>query len=225
MIGRVARYLGPLLNEVVFVGGATVELLLSRPLVYDLRVTRDVDFIMEVMNLPDYYRFSDRLRNLGFREKVGGDHPICSWTIDNLLVDAMPTNENILGFTNRWYEDAVLNSLDVQLEKDLSIRLVSPQIFLATKFEAFRERGDNDLFMSHDFEDILTLLDGRPEIVDEIQKSKQELQAYLRSAFIEVRKHPDFPDAVTGHFPGNPVSNARIVELMESINTIVGEEE
>ena len=52
-----------------------------------------------------------------------------------------------------------------------------------------------------------------------------KLQEYLCSAYKGLREHPDFPDAMSGHFPGKPVSNARISELMECINTIAGEEE
>jgi hypothetical protein len=37
--------------------------------------------------------------------------------------------------------------------------------FVATKFEAFHGRGNNDHLASHDLEDIITVVDGRPELM------------------------------------------------------------
>jgi len=62
------------------------------------------------------------------------------------------------------------------LEDDLAIKLVSSPYFLATKIEAFTGRGGGDYQASHDLEDIITLLDGRPEIVAEIGAAPRDLK-------------------------------------------------
>jgi hypothetical protein len=81
----------------------------------------------------------------------------------------MPTDENILGFSNRWYLPAIKNSVTIELEPDFEIRLVTAFYFLATKLEAFFGRGKGDYLVSHDLEDIINLINGRVEIVEEIK--------------------------------------------------------
>ncbi len=51
--------------------------------------------------------------------------------------------------------------------------------FLATKLEAFDCRGKNDYLMSRDMEDIVTVLDGRSEIIFEVQLAGEELKDHL----------------------------------------------
>ena len=79
-----------------------------------------------------------------------------------MQLDVMPVSEMVLGFSNRWYESAMREAVAVQLEKGLEIRLVSPAHFVATKLEAFEDRGRGDYLESHDLEDVLSVVDGRP---------------------------------------------------------------
>ncbi len=220
MVTKVAHRLGPLREEVVFVGGATTELLLTRPVIYDVRITKDVDVIVGVINRNDYYRFAERLRERGFLEASEPGNPICRWKVDDLLVDVMPTEESILGFSNRWYPEAIRNAMEYPLEDDLPIRLVAPLFFLTTKFEAFRGRGNNDLYTSHDIEDILTLLDGRPEIIDEFEACSHDLRTALAGYFSQLKSHPDFEYVIAGQFPSDAVGRARSSELIQLIEVI-----
>lgn len=52
----------------------------------------------------------------------------------------MPTDERILGFSNRWYKPAMENAQSVQLASNLTIRVVTAPLFLGTKLEAFKGR-------------------------------------------------------------------------------------
>src|SRR2546430_12717957 len=67
----------------------------------------------------------------------------------------MPTEEGILGFSNRWYREAIGAAREIALRDDLSIRLVTAPYFIATKYEAFIGRGRGDYLASHDFEDLM----------------------------------------------------------------------
>jgi hypothetical protein len=99
-----AAVLGPLLDEVVFLGGATVHLWITDPGAPPVRATDDVDVICEVASRTEYYRLADRLRDRGLREAV--DEPvICRWrnAEPRLVIDVMPTDPEILGFSNEWY--------------------------------------------------------------------------------------------------------------------------
>ncbi len=79
MLETAARELGPLLPETVFLGGAATGLLLTDPAAPPLRITRDIDVIIEVSSLAAYHRFSEKLRNLGFAEDMSPAAPICRW--------------------------------------------------------------------------------------------------------------------------------------------------
>ena len=164
MIRHVARRLGDLRDRVVFLGGAATVLLITDKATPDVRVTTDVDVIVEIASRTDYYRLSELLRGLGFTEDTGEDAPVCRWRIDGIAVDVMPTNADILGFSNQWYPQALRLATTEEISEKMAIRVVTGPFFLATKIEAFYSRGKGDFIASHDMEDIVTLLDGRPEL-------------------------------------------------------------
>jgi len=101
-------------------------------------------------------------------EDTSEDAPICRWKADDVILDAMPTDPKILGFGNQWFTSAYEASEWTDLPSGKQIRLLQAPYFLVTKFEAFACRGENDYLMSRDMEDIVTVIDGRPEIVAEI---------------------------------------------------------
>ena len=171
MLIHVARHLGDLREKVVFLGGCATGLLITDPAIPEVRITNDVDVIVEITSRMEYYRLEEELRKKGFLEDMNDNAPVCRWLIDEFKVDVMPTQEDILGFSNRWYHSAIKNAIKIELEKGLMIRLVTAPYFLATKIEAFRGRGGGDYLASHDLEDIIIVLDGRPEIVTEIKNS------------------------------------------------------
>jgi hypothetical protein len=67
LLTKVAKRLGPLLREVVFVGGCTTALLITDEAAAEVRPTFDVDVIAEITTYAGYAAFSERLRALGFR--------------------------------------------------------------------------------------------------------------------------------------------------------------
>jgi hypothetical protein len=115
----VAERLGELREEVVFLGGATVGLLISNPVVTDIRATKDVDVIVQVGSRGSYATLQERLRAKGFQEDTEEGAPICRWIIEGIKVDVMPTDEEIIGFSNRWYEPAMATAREVPLADDL----------------------------------------------------------------------------------------------------------
>jgi hypothetical protein len=66
-----------------------------------------------------------------------------------------------------------------ELEKDLKIRLVAPVYFCASKLEAFAGRGKDDFHASRDLEDLIAVVDGRAELVGEIQAAASDVRSYL----------------------------------------------
>jgi predicted nucleotidyltransferase len=194
----IAQALGPLRERLVFVGGCAVDLLLTDVAAAPSRVTFDVDLVAQVAALSSYHALEAEFAGLGFKRDLSKDAPICRWRMDEIEVDLMPSDINVLGFANRWYPLVVETAQRVELPSDLSINLVAAPLFLATKFEAFHDRGCDDWLGSHDLEDIINVLDGRPELVDEIAASP----AVVRDALAEYTKtllaQPQFVSVLPG---------------------------
>lgn len=64
------------------------------------------------------------------------DQIICRWEIDHIPVDIMPTDPMLLGFSNKWYPEAVKAAEKYFLEDDLDILLITAPFLLTTKIEA-----------------------------------------------------------------------------------------
>jgi predicted nucleotidyltransferase len=103
----VAHALGPLREQLVFVGGCAVDLLLSDPAAAPARVTYDVDLVARVEALAGYHALEKQFSLLGFKRDMAPDAPICRWRYNDLEVDLMPMDPGVLGFANRWYPLAV----------------------------------------------------------------------------------------------------------------------
>jgi predicted nucleotidyltransferase len=194
----VAHALGPLREQLVFVGGCAVDLLLTDPAAAPARVTYDVDLVARVEALVGYHALEKQFSSLGFKRDMTEDAPICRWRYNNLEVDLMPMDPGVLGFANRWYPVAVQTAQEVALSAGMTIRLISAPAFMATKFEAFFDRGQGDVLGSHDLEDIVNVLDGRPELVDEIASAAPELRQYLAAQCRALLAMPGFMNALPG---------------------------
>jgi predicted nucleotidyltransferase len=194
----VAHALGTLREQLIFVGGCAVDLLLTDSAAAPTRVTYDVDLVAQVTALAAYHQLENEFSKLGFKRDMSKDAPICRWRLGNLEVDLMPTDTKVLGFANRWYPLVAQTARTVILPSGAEIKLIAPAEFLATKFEAFLDRGKCDLLGSHDLEDIINVLDGRPEIVAEIAASAMELRHYLAEQCCTLLDRKNFMDALQG---------------------------
>ncbi|HWH19044.1 MAG TPA: nucleotidyl transferase AbiEii/AbiGii toxin family protein [Solirubrobacterales bacterium] len=216
MLERAAVALGELVDdEVVFVGGATVGLWATDEATAEFRPTDDVDVIVEVATRNDYYRFEERLRALGFAND-DEDGVICRFRhgAQRLVLDAMPTDAAILGFENRWQNEAFPHAVTVSLPSGQTIRAVPPAYLLATKLEAFRSRGKGDLLWSRDFEDVITLVDRRVELIDEVRGAGDELRAYISAELGVLLDRGDFDSAAEGALSGGPETQARFAAVV-----------
>lgn len=76
--------------------------------------------------------------------------------------------------------------------------------------------------MSRDVEDIIAVLDGRPEIVAETQASDPSLQQYLTAEFSALLRERDFLEALPGHMLPDAASQQRIRIVVNRMQQIVG---
>lgn len=219
LVEFVASSLGELSERFVFVGGSATGLLISDPARPPVRATRDVDVIAELTSLISYYELQSELKRIGFRED---SDVTCRWRIGDLKVDVMPTQEVGLGFSNRWYPRAAQQATRYQLPSGAEIRLVSPPLFVATKLEAFHGRGSGDYGASHDMEDIVTVIDGRPELAAEIARCDVDLRDYIVEEVDGLLADEQFVDTLSWHLAGDAANQARVPELIQRLRSIAG---
>jgi hypothetical protein len=166
--------------------------------------------IVEITTRTDYYRFEDRLRTAGF-ENHQEDGVICRFRQpdSDLLLDVMPTEASIIGFENRWQKEAFPHAISFALPSGRRIQAVPATYLLATKVEAFRSRGKGDLYGSRDFEDVVSLIDGREELADELAAAPAELRMYVAEQLGELSRKDVFNAAAEGALRGGPESRER----------------
>ena len=129
----------------------------------------------------------------------------------------MPTDEHVFGFGNRWYRPALANAQLIDLPTGQRIRVVTAPYFLATKLAAFAGRGGDDYLASPDLEDIVTLVDGRAELVGEVAQADADLRQFLARRLSTLLATPPFLEALSAHLPPDAASQARVPILLDRI--------
>lgn len=214
----VANILSDYKEEIVFAGGSTVSLYAIKPELTTIRATDDVDVVVEIVTKGEFYLLQEKLLLLGFQHDRRA--PIISrFLYRGLKVDFMPTDPTVLGFTNRWYEEGIRQKVKVDLGEAKSIYIFSAPYFLASKMEAFLERGKGDLFASHDLEDMVYVLDHRPTAQDEIMASPMSVKTYLLEQFARLRDQHFFEEALLGHVEQQN-SMQRVAKIMKLLKEL-----
>jgi hypothetical protein len=215
-IKAVANALNELKEKVVFVGGATISLYPDRP-VLEVRPTDDIDVIIEILNYVDRAKLEERLRSIGFSHDIESG-VICRYKIQGIIVDIMPTNDPSIGFTNIWYPEGFEKAVDHEIDERSIIKILSAPYFIATKIEAHKARGKNDGRTSHDFEDIVYVLENRESIWEEMDNSDSSVKEYLRSEFQILLKNPNLFEWIDSHVErGSPPATYMIMDKLKKV--------
>lgn len=204
-----------------FVGGAIVQLLVDHPHLSPARPTDDVDVIIELLSNTRYSKVEETMRALKFEHDVRPGSPKCRWLLgSDLLVDVMPTDGQGLGLNTRWFAEALASATERLVRGDVRLRLVSAPAFIALKLAAFADRGESDYYGSHDLEDLLTVIDGREKIEEEILAAPPPLRAYISDEVQKLNAVRDFRDSLSGALPSDDASQARLPWLREKLQRI-----
>jgi predicted nucleotidyltransferase len=180
-IKAIDHWLGDLRSKVVFVGGATISLYADRE-TSEVRPTDDIDILIELWSYAAFAEVENQLRKMGFTND-SESKIICRYKIQGIIVDIIPTGKDVLGFSNKWYPEGFKYAINYRIDEHQTVKIFSPPYFLATKIEAFKNRGKNDGRTSTDFEDIVFLLENRLTIWDELEHCMPELKEYLKKEF------------------------------------------
>jgi hypothetical protein len=99
------------------------------------------------------------------------------------------------------------------LTADVSIHVISAPYFVATKLEAFADRGKGDYLASADLEDIITVVDGRSSLPSEARRLPDEARRYLATEFTRFLADRDFIDVLPGHLDYQNATAERLGRL------------
>ena len=219
LLRAMALALGPLRERLVFIGGCATGLLLTNPAAAGVRPTEDVDAIIEVATLASYHALHPLLAERGVRQTMENNTPPFRWFWNRLQLDLVPVDAHVLGFANRWYRPGFSAAVVTELAPGLALRHLNAPFFLATKFEAYNDRGGRDLYLSHDLEDIVTVIDGRTELADELQRAEHPLRAYVTEQAQALLAHPELLNALPG-IVAQPIRVSIVLERLQRIASL-----
>ena len=219
MIEVVAEGLDSLLDEIVFVGGAITSLYYKDSVSPMIRPTEDVDCVIEISSRAEYNKLEEELRNLGLRHDTSQGAPICRWIYNNVKVDVMPTDHDILGFTNIWYSEGIKNAIKSKLPSGKIISIFTMPYFIAAKLEAHKSRGSSDIRWSHDFEDIVLVLDNQKDF-EEIFNAPKNLKNYFNQEFRNLQKDDQLFETIQSSFGYSKTGSSRAERIMKFMKEI-----
>lgn len=187
IVAQVAEALEELNQKMAFVGGAVISLYTDDPAADEIRPTVDIDLAVQLTGFGEWTRLNDRLLELGFMPNPDGKS-ICDYRYKGIEIDIMPSENSHIGISNSWYKPG-FSSLQTKQVENTTVQILSAPYFLATKLEAFHDRG-GDYRFSHDFEDVIYVIDNRTHIVEECLNADSEVRNFIKS---ELKKVIDSP--------------------------------
>lgn len=182
---QAATLLKDLNEQVVYVGGRIVGLLITDLIEDDVRPTYDI---------VAHYSLQKKLESLGFKPDGNVN---CRYVLDDFMIDVMYTDGALQGINSNWYQAGFDNAIEIQI-KDKKIKILNAVYFIATKLEAFTDRAykNNDYWDCKDLEDIINVINGRPELLIEIMNSPKDVVQFISGYFKKLIEDPKWLEAI-----------------------------
>lgn len=215
IVARVAGALGELNEQAVFVGGAVVSIYADDPAADDVRPTKDVDLTLDVLSWGDLENLRLTLRSKGFIQSH--DEPVmCRFLLEDIRVDVMSLTAVGWAPANRWFAPGFPYRFRTVLE-DQQVSLLPLPYFLASKWEAFNSRGAADSRTSHDFEDVVYLLNYCTYLEEQVSNAPEDVRTYLGTAFREILENRRLQEAVRAnlYYEFETEQFSRIMSIVE----------
>jgi len=203
-IRTIANGLKPLDEKFVFVGGSVVECYVTSSVAEQARPTDDIDVVSELAHYGEYATLQEKLLAAGFNP----DHEskvICRYKYKGIIVDIMPDNAGIIGFTNRWYKEGIKNAVLYRIDESLEIRIFSSPFYVASKIQAYLQRGARDKRLSTDFEDIIYVVENRKELIEEVNSSHDPVKEFLVAFFTNLLNEKNTEEAISAVIGYSPL--------------------
>ncbi len=193
------RVLKKLDQQVTYVGGAVIPLYIKDPAAEKPRTTLDVDTVVKTTTYGEYVKTENKLRSIGLKQSRDPGDPVCRWKYKDLKIDVMPAKGEFFGFSNEWYEEGIAHAIEKDLTEELTIQVFSPAYLFADKINTFLDRGSEDYYASHDFEDIIRLVDGYPNLISEIKSAPPDVKKYIQDWVGKLLSQPRVRDYLAAH--------------------------
>ena len=217
VVEKVALSLDELNKDVIYVGGAVVSLYVTDEGAEQPRPTKDIDISVQIST----YAQMDELREKLALKKIYPaplEKIMYRYTYEDILIDFIPFEETPLGPTNRWLKPGFEKAYPVKIGGS-EIKILPVSLFLATKWEAFKSRG-KDPRTSHDFEDIIYIIDNNLKVVEDIRHASKDVQDFLREMSNEILNHGSRNEIIECHI--NPhTANERRDMVIEKLTEIL----
>ena len=196
VVARVARALGELNDQVVYIGGAVISIYATEPGADLPRVTEDIDVCVQVSTFAQMEKLRELLASKSIYPDPQGIH-IYRYRYQGIAIDFIPFEETAFGPTNSWLKPGFDKAFKTTVG-DVDIAVLPVSLFLATKWEAFNSRGSDPRY-SHDFEDIMYVLDNNEEVVSDINNATATLKKTLKSMSSFILHHPNSNEIIECH--------------------------
>lgn len=218
-IKGVANALAEFRNDIAFVGGAAVSLYIDDPERAETRPTDDIDILVEIASYAAYTQLQEKLATLGFT--IDAEAKVtCRFKYHGLTVDIMPTNGEILGLKNDWHQKGFAELEIYRLENSPDIQILPIGYFIASKLEAFGDRGGRDGRTSKDFEDIVFVMDNRKHIWEELAALTGDPASYIKEEFTGLLSTAHIEEWISGHLePGT--AGPRCQMIIKGMKTVI----
>jgi predicted nucleotidyltransferase len=220
VVRTISFALGELNEQVIFVGGATAGLYINDPAADDIRPTKDVDISFAIASLRDLESIREELIRRGFKQSPEDDL-ICRFRYEGIKVDVMSTKAVGWAPANPWFSPGFAQREIIYIN-DQKIQILPLPYYLASKFSAYNNRGAEDPRTSHDFEDIIYVLDNRTDVVEQLAEVPDDVEPYLKQQLQEIIDDRDMQEAILGNL-SYETREGRFQRLIECIEQIVRE--
>jgi len=219
VVEKVALALEELNDEVIYVGGAVVSLYVTDEGAEQPRPTKDIDISVQVSSYAQMNQFQESLAS----KKIfpaPTENVMYRYTYEDVLIDFIPFEETPLGPTNKWLKPGFKKAYPITIGK-AKIKILPVSMFLATKWEAYKNRG-GDPRMSHDFEDIIYIIDNNLNLIDDVVNADKDVQTFLKEMSNEILSHSSLYEIIECHI--NPFTALErrdlIIDKLEQIKRL-----
>ncbi|WP_458625989.1 nucleotidyl transferase AbiEii/AbiGii toxin family protein [Winogradskyella sp. PC D3.3] len=197
IVATVAQALGDLNTEVVYIGGAVISIYATDEGAELPRVTTDVDVCVQVSTLNDMETLRERLAEKNIFPDATGTH-LYRYTHKGILIDFIPYEATPFGPTNSYLKPGFEQAYETQVGS-VEISVLPVTVFLATKWEAFNDRGGSDPRWSHDFEDIIYILDNNTDLLEHAKVATTEVINALKALSTFILEHSNSREIIECH--------------------------
>lgn len=209
VVESVALALEELKNEVMFVGGAVVSVYVTDEGAEQPRPTKDIDISVQVSSYQQMENLREKLASKGIYPSPEST-VMYRYKYEDIQIDFIPWDTTPLGPTNSWLKPGFDHAESVTIGK-IEIKVLTVPYYLATKWEAYKSRG-SDPRTSHDFEDIIYVLDNNLNVVDSITYANEDVVSELCQMANEILSMASMEECIECHI--NPYTAEQRRKIM-----------